>query len=89
LNDRYPERSDEHMIDVKHLRDVNLDTNYPYLQKGFFFKCQRALLHVCRYSVLPIVMWVRHGLRIHGGAVEAARQEPAGRSEHRRSDLPR
>ena len=29
------------MINVKHLRDVNLDENYPYLQKSFWFKCQR------------------------------------------------
>ena len=54
------------MIDVKHLRDVNLDENYPYLQKSFLFKCQRTLLHVCQYTVLPLVMWLRHGLRIHG-----------------------
>ena len=66
LNYRYPEKCDEHMIDVKHLRDVNLDVNYPYLQKSFWFKCQRVLLHICQYSVLPIVLWLRHGLHIHG-----------------------
>ena len=66
LDFRYPERCDEHMIDVKHLRDVNLDTNYPYLQKSFWFKCQRALLHALQYTLLPLVMWVRHGLHIHG-----------------------
>ena len=27
----YPERSDEHMITVKHLRDTNFDENYPFL----------------------------------------------------------
>lgn len=63
---QYPEKSDEHMITVKHLRDVNLDTNYPYLQKSLWFKCQRGFLRLCQYTVLPIVMWVRHGLRIHG-----------------------
>lgn len=35
LNYQYPQRSDQHMIDVKHLRDVVLDENYPYLQKSF------------------------------------------------------
>ena len=54
------------MIDVKHLRDVNLDENYPYLQKSFFFQFQRALLHLCQYTLLPLVVWVRHGLRVHG-----------------------
>lgn len=63
---QYPDKSDEHMITVKHLRDVNLDVNYPYLQKGLWFKCQRGLLHFCQYTVLPIVMWLRHGLHIHG-----------------------
>ena len=62
----YPERCDEHMISVKHLWDVKLDENYPYLQKSFWFKCQRVLLSICQYTVLPLVMWVRHGLRIHG-----------------------
>lgn len=66
LNYQYPQRSDQHMIDVKHLRDVVLDENYPYLQKSFLFKCQRIFLHFCQYTVLPLVMWVRHGLRIHG-----------------------
>lgn len=66
LDYQYPEKSDEHMIDVKHLRDVNLDVNYPYLQKSVWFKCQRILLHICQYTLLPLVMWVRHGLHIHG-----------------------
>jgi len=63
---RYPEKCDAHMISVKHLRDVNLDENYPYLQKSFWFKCQRGILRICQYTVMPLVMWVRHGLRIHG-----------------------
>ena len=63
---QYPDKSDEHMISVKHLRDVNLDTNYPYLQKSVWFKCQRILLRICQYTVLPLVMWLRHGLHIHG-----------------------
>ena len=63
---QYPDKCDEHMIQVKHLRDVNLDVNYPYRQKSFWFQCQRGLLRVCQYTVLPIVMWLRHGLHIHG-----------------------
>lgn len=66
LSYQYPEKPDQHMIAVKHLRDVNLDVNYPYKQKSFWFKCQRGLLRVCQYTVLPLVMWLRHGLHIHG-----------------------
>ena len=62
----YPEKCDEHMITVKHLRDVVLDEDYPYLQKSFWFRCQRAVLHLAQYTVLPPVMWLRHGLHIHG-----------------------
>ncbi len=66
LNYVYPEKCDEHMITVKHLRDVNLDENYPYLQKSFIFKCKRALLQVCLHTFLPVALWVRHGLKING-----------------------
>ena len=62
----YPDKCDEHMITVKHLRDVHLDEQYPYLQKSRWFQVQRGFLHFCQYTVLPLVMWVRHGLRIHG-----------------------
>lgn len=64
LSYEYPEKSDEHMINVKHLRDVNLDENYPYLQKSLWFKCQRGFLRFCQYTVLPIAIYLRHGLRI-------------------------
>ena len=66
LDYTYPEKCDEHMIHVKHLRDVHLDEDYPYLQKSFWFKCQRGLLRFCQYTVLPLVMFLRHGLHIHG-----------------------
>lgn len=66
LDYQYPEKCDAHMINVKHLRDVNLDVNYPYFQKSFWFKCQRALLHICQCTVLPLLTWGYHGLHIHG-----------------------
>lgn len=62
----YPDRCDEHMITVKHLRDVHLDENYPYLQKSLWFKCQRGFLRFCMYTILPPAVWIRHGLRIRG-----------------------
>ena len=66
LSYQYPEKCDEHMITVKHKRDVVLDENYPYLQKSFWFKCQRALLQVCLHTILPPLVWLVHGLHIHG-----------------------
>ena len=66
LSYKYPDKCDEHMITVKHLRDVNLDTNYPYLQNSFWFRCQRVLLLVCMHTIMPPLLWIRHGLHIHG-----------------------
>jgi len=39
----YPERSDEHMITVKHLRDTNFDEKFNYLDKSFFYKVKRVI----------------------------------------------
>ncbi len=66
LDYKYPEKSDEHMITVKHLRDVNLDEKYPYLQKSFKFKVQRILVRILQHVVFPPMLWIGHGLRIHG-----------------------
>lgn len=34
----YPNRSDEHMISVKHLRYTHFDVNYNYYDKSFLIK---------------------------------------------------
>lgn len=66
LDFQYPDRSDQHMITVKHLRDVNLDESYPYLQKGFWYGCKRAFYWVAMNALVFWVCRVRHGLRIYG-----------------------
>ena len=43
LNLTYPDRSDEHMIHVKHLRDTNFDENYPYYDKSLWQKFKRSV----------------------------------------------
>ena len=62
----YPDKCDQHMLEVKHLRDVNLDENYPYLQKSFRFRCQRVLVKVLLHTIMPLLIWLCYGLRIHG-----------------------
>ena len=62
----YPERSDEHMITVKHLRDTNFDEHYQYLEKGFFHKVKRAVLWVGLNTVGFLACTIRHGLKIYG-----------------------
>ena len=66
LDYTYPSRSDEHMINVKHLRDVNLDENYPYLQKSFWYKCKRVFLWIMLYSVIFWLLRLTHGLKVYG-----------------------
>ena len=49
FNYNYPERSDEQMVRIKHVKDVNLDENYPYLDKSFFENDD-----ISEYHQLPI-----------------------------------
>ena len=62
----YPDRPDEHMIKVKHLRDVTLDENYPYLQKSLWFKIKRAAYWLLVNGIVFPLTRVTHGLRIYG-----------------------
>lgn len=66
LDYKYPEQSDQHMIDVPHLRDVNLDENYPYLQKSLWFKIQRVVMWIALNLIVFLLLQITHGLRIHG-----------------------
>ena len=62
----YPERSDEHMIKVKHLRDTNFDEHYDYLDKSFGYKVKRVLLWILLNPIVFTVVTIRHGLKIEG-----------------------
>lgn len=62
----YPDRCDEHMIEVPHLRDVVVDEQYPYLDKSFIYKCKRALYWFVSTCILSWLLYITHGLRIHG-----------------------
>lgn len=66
LGYKYPDRSDEHMITVKHIRDVKLDENYPYLKKGFWHKVGRFFLWIVLNILVFPVVTLHHGLKIYG-----------------------
>lgn len=66
LDIKYPDRSDEHMITVKHLRDTHFDENYQYLEKGFWHKFKRGVLFVVLHLLAFPVCTIRHGLKIYG-----------------------
>ena len=66
LDIKYPERSDEHMITVKHLRDTNFDENFKYYKKGLWEKIKRGALVVALYILGFHAATIRYGLKIHG-----------------------
>lgn len=66
LDYTYPDRCDQHMIDVPHQRDVVLDAHYPYLQKSFWFQCQRVFYWIMVHGIIRWLLCITHGLRIHG-----------------------
>lgn len=62
----YPDRSDEHMISVKHKKDVNFDVNYEYVDKRFRFKFMRGVYLILVNSIVFPICRISHGLRIYG-----------------------
>ena len=62
----YPDKCDEHMIEVKHKRDVLLDEDYPYLQKGIWFKIVRVFYWIMINLIVFPLMRLTHGLKIYG-----------------------
>ena len=63
---QYPERSDEHMITVKHLRDTHFDENFEYLERGFWHKFKRAVLWILLNPLVFTICTIRHGVKIYG-----------------------
>ena len=66
LDYKYPERSDEHMITVKRLRDIEFDENYPYLRRDLGYKLIRAATFVLLNIVAFPLIRITHGLKVHG-----------------------
>lgn len=66
LDYEYPERCDEHMITVKHLRDVSVDEQYPYRRKDLGYKLLRGLYWLALNGFVFFLLRFTHGLRIHG-----------------------
>jgi len=66
LNIVYPEKPDEHIVELKITHDVLLDENYPFLNKSFIFGVKRFLQHLGSHTLVTIMCFVRFGLRIEG-----------------------
>lgn len=62
----YPERSDQHMITVKHIRDCTFDENYNYYDKTLWNKFKRGVLWVLLNTIVFPLCTCVHGLKIEG-----------------------
>jgi hypothetical protein len=66
LDYQYPEVPDEHMIAVKHVRELSFDEAYPYLPEGLGYKFLRGCYWLLLNGIVFPVMRLSHGLRIYG-----------------------
>ena len=66
LDYTYPDRSDQHMLELKRTHPITLDAHYPYMPKGFWFICKRAFVASLLHLVVFPVTHLTHGLRIYG-----------------------
>jgi 1-acyl-sn-glycerol-3-phosphate acyltransferase len=66
LNVVYPDKLDKHMIEMKYVHELQLDENYPFLDKSFGFKFMRTLVHLGIFTIVFFLSWLRFGLKIEG-----------------------
>ena len=66
LDYQYPDIPDEHMITVKHVRELTFDKDYPYLPRGVLYKLMRGAYWLLLNAIVFPVMRLSHGLRIYG-----------------------
>ena len=64
LDYKYPERSDQHMLTLKQTHKIELDENYDYMPRGFWFRGKRALVAALLHLVVFPLTHLTHGLRI-------------------------
>jgi 1-acyl-sn-glycerol-3-phosphate acyltransferase len=62
----YPEKPDAHMVEAIELREVNVDENYPFLDKTFSFRFIRRIMYFGIFTLMAVINFVRYGLKIEG-----------------------
>lgn len=66
LDFKYPERSDQHMLVLKRTRKIELDENYEYMPRGFWFRVKRFLVACLLHTIVFPLTRLTHGLKIYG-----------------------
>jgi 1-acyl-sn-glycerol-3-phosphate acyltransferase len=62
----YPSNPDQHMIDLKIVREEKIDEHYPFLDRSFTFRFMRGLVYLGIYSACMFLSLLRLGLKIEG-----------------------
>ena len=62
----YPEKPDEHMLELKITREVTIDENYPFLDKSFKFNFIRGLMYLGIFTIVFFLSPLRFGFRVEG-----------------------
>ena len=62
----YPDKPDEHMLEIKSIHEVKIDENYPFLDKSFRFRFMRCLMHLGIFTLVFFLNHFRFGLKIEG-----------------------
>ena len=66
LNFVYPDKPDDHMFEVKVVRDVIVDQNYPFLDKSFKFRLVKFIIYFTIFTLCFPLSLLRYGLKIEG-----------------------
>ena len=66
LNVIYPDKPDEHMMELKVTQEVIVDKNYPFLDESFKFNFVRWAMHMAIFTIVFFMAILRFGLKIEG-----------------------
>ena len=66
LDYTYPERSDQHMLELKRTKELHLTPDYDYMPHGFWFRVKRFLVACVLHTVVFPITRLTHGLKIYG-----------------------
>ena len=63
---QYPERSDDHMLKIKRVKEGKFDENYPYFPDGIGYCLMRGVYWCLINAIVFPLCRLIYGLRIHG-----------------------
>jgi len=66
LGYEYPEDPFKHIQPLKKIRDLNIDADYPYLDKSFGFRFFRLMVNIIIHTIMTFVSFFRFGRKVEG-----------------------